>query len=123
MSTRVYHHMLRLPLDNILADALPAAVIPAPATAIPLAATPVALPAPIQEAPVVPDDVTAAYLQKFESVADRVADARELIDSFSAQQDQGQRLAVVMKFVRARQVLNEVMYDLLVEMSDYLGNK
>lgn len=74
--------------------------------------------------PVQPEsDGAEDYMKRFEAVEERTAICRTVAASITQQADQDQRLFACMKFIAEQQKLNEEMYDLMVEMSNFLGSR
>lgn len=71
------------------------------------------------------DDVLTEeeYMKRFEEVANGQTALSVIIEKFGNREDDQQRLYITMEYVRALHVQNERMYDLLVEMNNFLGAK
>lgn len=68
-------------------------------------------------------DAAEEYMRRFEAVEERNSRLHVLAASIENQPDQDQRLFAIMKYIAEQQRLNDETYDLLVEMSNFLGEK
>jgi len=65
-------------------------------------------------------DPLDAYMECFDIVDNRNTQLSILAGQIGCQQNQGARLVVALNFIAEQQKLNNEMYDLIVNMSNYL---